>query len=140
MLHSVPPESIRESRVLREVVGHLITSYRDNASGSKNVFVNEIPGHLQLNIDPQWMASVLSGLLSAVTYFAKDSCIRLTAKFYGNVILVQVKDSGSCDINAIESQIRKLQPLAESMKGTVGVTSRRNNMTTITLGFPNLPM
>lgn len=140
MLYSIPSGPIPKSSVLHEVVDHLVTSYSDKATSKKNVFVNEIPGHFQLSTDPQWIASVLSGLLSAVVYYANDSCIRLTAKNYGNVILVQVKDSSSCNINAIESQIQKLQPLAESMRGSVGVTSRRNNITTITFGFPNLPM
>lgn len=140
MLFPSLPGSIGESSVLQEVVDHLVTSYSDKAASKKNVFVNEIPGHLQLSTDPQWIASVLSGLLSAVVYCAKDSCIRLTAKIYGNVILVQVKDSSSCNINVMESQIQKIQPLAESMRGSVGVTSRRNNITTITFGFPNLSM
>jgi len=39
------------------------------------------------------LASVLSGLLSAVVTHSKNSCIRLSAKIYGNVVLVQVKDS-----------------------------------------------
>lgn len=128
-----------ESSVLREIVDHLVTSFSFKATSNKNFFVNEIPGHLQLSADPQRIAAVLSGLLSAVVSCAKDSCIRLSAKIYGNIILVQVKDSSSFNSHAIESQVQKLQPLAEKMKGSVGVTSKRNSVTTITFGFPNLP-
>ena len=135
----VPSKSIQESSGLHEVVDLLVTSFSVKAASNKNFFVNEIPDHLQLSADPQGIASVLGGLFSAVVSYANDSCIRLSAKIYGNVILIQVKDSSSCNINAMESQIRKLQPLAESMRGSVGVTSQRNNITTLTFGFPNLP-
>jgi hypothetical protein len=136
----VHPKSIQHGNVLHEVVNRLVTSFSGIATSNKNLFVNEIPGHLQLAADPQMIASVISGLLSSVVSYAKDSCIRLSAKIYGNVILVQVKDSSSFNINAIESQVKKLQPLAERIRGSVGVTSQRNNITTLTFGFPNLPL
>ena len=135
----VQSKSIHESSVLHEVVELLVTSFSVNAASHKSFFVNEIPDHLHLSGDPQRIASVLSGLLSAVVSYTNDSCIRLSAKIYGNVILIQVKDSSRCNMNAIESQIQKLQPLAESMRGSVGVTSQRNNVVTLTFGFPNLP-
>lgn len=138
--NTVRPKPIQYGTVLHEVVNSLVTSFNVVATTNKNFFVNEIPGHLQLATDPQMIASVLSGLLSSVVSYTKDSCIRLSAKIYGNVVLVQVKDSTGCNSNVIASQVQKLQPLAERMRGSVGITSQRNNITTITFGFPNLPL
>lgn len=86
------------------------------------------------------LASVLSGLLSAVVTHSKNSCIRLSAKIYGNVVLVQVKDSTASNTGAVENEVRQLQPIAEKMLGSVIVNSYRKNMTTITFAFPNMPL
>jgi hypothetical protein len=58
---------------------------------------------------------------------------------YGNIVLVRVRNSGSLNISGIESQLQTLLPLAERMKGSIGFTSQRNNITTICFGFSNLP-
>jgi len=125
---------------LHEVVDQLVKTFTAKATSNKNFFVNEIPGHLQLGRDPQVIASVLGGLLSAVVSYAKDSCIQLSAKMYGNVILVRVRSSSDFNINGIENQLQTLLPLAERMRGAVGFTSQRNNITTICFGLSNLPL
>lgn len=86
------------------------------------------------------LTSVLSGLLLAVVTHSKNSCIRLSAKIYGNVVLVQVKYSTASNAGAIENDVRQLQPIAEKMLGSVIVNSYRKNMTTIAFAFPNLPL
>ena len=124
---------------LQEVADQLVKTFTAKATSNQSYFVNEIPGHLQLNRDPQVIASVLSGLLTTVVFYTKDSCIQLSAQVYGNIVLVRVRNSGSCNINGIESQIQTLLPLAERMKGSIGFTCQRNNITTICFGFSNLP-
>lgn len=136
----VQSKPIQATSVLHEMADHLVRSFMVKATGNKSFFVNDIPNNLQLSTDPQRIASVLSGFLCAVVSYTKDSCIRLSAKIYDNIILVQIKDSGSFNTTALESKVQKLQPLAERLKGYVGVTSRRNSMTTLTFGFPNLPL
>ena len=129
----------RPVRKLQEVADQLVKTFTAKATSNKSYFVNEIPGHLQLRRDPQVIASVLSSLLTTVVFYTKDSCIQLSAQMYGNIVLVRVRNSGSCNINGIESQLQTLLPLAERMKGSIGFTSRRNNATTICFGFCNLP-
>lgn len=124
---------------LHEVVDQLLKTFTAKATSNKSYFVNEIPGHLQLSRDPQVIASVLGGLLTTVVSYAKDSCIQLSAKMYGNIILVRVKNSGGFNINGIENKLQTLLPLAERMRGSIGFTTQRNNLTTICFGFSNLP-
>ncbi len=125
---------------LYELASRLVNTFLDKASRNNSFFINEIPQDLLLDANPQMFASVLSGLLSTVVSFAKDSCIRLTAKTYGNVILLQVKDSNTFYKYSIDKEIEKLQPLAEKMKGSISVTSQRKKLTTITFGFPNFQL
>jgi hypothetical protein len=124
---------------LQEVADQLVKTFAAKATSNQSYFVNDIPGHLQLRRDPQVIASVLSGLLTTVVFYTKDSCIQLSAQMYGNMVLVRVRNSGFCNINAIESQLQTLLPLAERMKGSIGFTSQRNKITTICFGFSNLP-
>jgi hypothetical protein len=125
---------------LHEVVDSLVKSLPADAAGNKSFFVNEIPGHLLLGRDPQVVASLLGGLLSTVVSYAKDSCIRLSAKLYGNIILVRVNSSGDVSINGIDRYLQTLLPFAERMRGAIGFTTQRNNTTTICFGFSNLPL
>ena len=124
---------------LQEVADQLVKAFTAKATSNQSYFINEIPGHLQLNRDPQVIASVLSGLLTTVVFYTKDSCIQLSAQLYGNIVLVRVRNSGSLNINGIETQLQTLLPLAERMKGSIGFTCQRNNITTICFGFSNLP-
>jgi K+-sensing histidine kinase KdpD len=135
----ITPDFLQVNR-LHEVVDRLVKTLQAKTTGNQSFFVNEIPGHLQLGRDPQVIASVLGRLLSAVVSYAKDSSIQLSAKMYGNVILVRVKSSCGFNNNGIEKQLQTLLPLAERMRGAIGFTSQRNNITTICLGFSNLPL
>lgn len=134
------PESSYSFSGLYQLTNCLVNTLQPKATSNKSFFINEIPEQLPLAADRQMLTSVLNGLFSIVVSNTKDSCIRLTAKSYGNVVLVQVKESPNLNINAIESEVRKLQPLAEKMRGSVSVTSQRKKLTTITFGFPNLPL
>ena len=79
------------SNKLNDVVDCLINSLMPKAYSNKNFFVNDIPDHFQLEKELPVITSVLGGLLSTVISNVKDSCIRLSAKLYGNIVLVDVK-------------------------------------------------
>ena len=125
---------------LRDFINCLTNTYIAKAGQNKRCFVNEIPDHLQLETDPQMLGPVLNGLFLSVVSHAKESCIRIAAKVYGNVVLLKVKDSNGPDIYGIEDELKKLNTIAEKMKGSVNVTGKNKILTTITIGFPNLPM
>jgi hypothetical protein len=123
---------------LHEVTSRLVNSYMDKVTRNNSFFVNEIPCDLLIETDPKLFASILSGILDAVASSVKNSCIRLTVKIIGQVILVQVKESNGLNSHFMDTELQKLLPLAEKMKGSVSVTSQRKKITTITFGFPNV--
>jgi len=140
MLATTRPEISNSFSGLHQLTDCLVNTFLAKATSNNNYFINEIPDQLHLATDRQMVATVLSGLLSAVVSYAKDSCIRLSAKIYGNVVLMQVKESTCLNNNAFESEVSKLQPLAEKMRGSFCVISQRQKLTTINFGFPNLPL
>ena len=125
---------------LRDLVNQLATSFTCRPGRPNIVFVNEVPDHLQLGTDAKVFASVFNGLLDAVFAYTKDSCIRATAKIYGNVILLKLKDSNNPHIDSMETEMKKLKPVAEMMRGSLNVTIQNKKSTTITFGFPNSPI
>jgi hypothetical protein len=120
---------------LNDVVDQLINTLLPKASSNKSFFVNDIPDHLQLKKESPVVTSVLGGLLSTVISNAKDSCIQLSAKLYGNVVLVHVKNAHGFNPHAIQSQLQQLQALAEKNRGTIGFTRHQSTITSLTFGF-----
>ena len=112
----------------------------DEAARNKSFFIKDIPCDLLLETAPQLFASVLSGILSAVVSSAKNSCIRLTVKVFGHVILVQVKESNGLNSHFMDIALLELLPIAEKMRGSVSVTSQRKKITTITFRFANVQL
>jgi hypothetical protein len=120
---------------LNDVVDRLINTLLPKASRNTSFFVNDIPDHLQLKKESPVITSVLGGLLSTIVSNAKDSCIWLSAKLYGNVVLVHVKNANGFNPHAIQDQLDQLQTLAEKNRGTIGFTCHRNTITSLTFGF-----
>lgn len=120
---------------IHAIADRLVTSFLPEAVSNQNFFINDIPGHLQFRNDSQVAVSVLGGLLSAIATYAKNSCIRLTARLYGNVILIHVKNSNGFNSSIIQGRLQQLQILAGKTKGAVGFTSHQDTVTSVTFGF-----
>lgn len=140
MLNTKRPEISYDSSGLHELADFLFSKFLRIAASSRSIFVNEIPTQLPVTADKQMLTSVLNGLFSAVVINGTDSCIKVSAKRFGHMILLQVKKLSSLKNISCENEVRKLQPLAAKMRGSVEVTRDRKKLTTITFGFPNLPL
>ena len=134
------PANMQDFITLRELAACLSGSFLPLAQQNKSVIINDIPEDLFIDTNTEVVASILGGLLSAVVKNAKESHISISAKLYGNVVLVHVKDYNNINYSLVENKLRSLQPLAEKIGGAVSVTSQRHNVTTFAFSFPNLPL
>ena len=123
---------------LHHLVNEIITGVSAKTSRHNSCIVNDIPIHLQLASNTDMIASVVSNLLSTLATYAENSCIRITAKVFNNVILLQLKDQNSINTYTIANSLQSSQPIAEKIGGFLGVTSQRKNETTIVFSFPNI--
>lgn len=126
---------MENSTCIHDVADHLLKSFLPKAVSNQNFFINDIPVHLEFQKDAGVATSILSGLLSVIATYAKNSCIRLTAKLYGNVTLIHVKNSNGVNSSFIQGHLQQLQVLAGKTKGSVGFTSHQNSVTSVTFGF-----
>jgi hypothetical protein len=134
------PEARQDFITLSELANNLSSGFLPQARTNKSVIVNDIPEDLFIDTDLELVASIFAGLLAAVVKNAKESYIRLSAKVFGNVVLLHIKDHNNFNYSPVENKVQQLLPLAEKIGGSVSVTSQRNNVATFAFSFPNLPM
>ena len=128
----------QESIALQTLVSHLVAGIVPIAVRGRNFLVNDIPPGLLLHADTAMVTDVLNNLFTSIIPYVENSCIRITAKVYGNVILVQLRDHTGINSYFIEQHLTECQPIAEKIGGYVGITSQRDNERTIVFSFPNI--
>ena len=124
---------------LQQLVSRAIAGVMPIAIRNKSFIINEIAPGLQLAGNSDMISTVLHKLIDTVSVHSMNSCIRVSAKAYGNVILVQVRDHHSADACTLAFSLEPAQPVAEKIGGYLGITSQWRNETTIVFSFPNVP-
>lgn len=125
---------------LRQLAGTLTDSFLPTATRNRNFFVNAIGSDIEIGQNREWIASVISGMLSTVVGYSRDTCIRLTAKKMDSVIIVEIQESGSVNSYTMACALQKIQSLAEKIGGSLHLSINKPQTTTISFSFPNLPL
>ena len=123
---------------LNQFVSRLTVNHIPAAVHNHSFFVNNIPADLAIENNRQWIASVISGLLSTVAGHAKNTCIRLSAKKYDHIVVFMIQESGNTNSYAMASDLSQAYLLAEKIGGCLSVSVPVMNNTTISFSFPNL--
>jgi hypothetical protein len=121
---------------LNELVERLAAGILPTAVRKKSFIVNDVPAELFIDTDEDVLAAVLSSLLQTVVNHAENSCIRVTAKAYGDIIIVNITDSNTANSYAVASALPRVQPLAEKIGGYLSMIRQWEKITTITFSFP----
>ena len=106
---------------------------------SEKTIVNDVPAGLQINTDQHKLAAVIDSLMNKVIGHTTSSSLRVSAKNYGNVTLLYIKDKSRLNSPAFANSLVEVEKLAEELRGSVSVTSYRNDVTTVALSFMNIP-
>lgn len=128
-----------ENRTLKSLVKELVTELIPATVNNNSFIINDIPGELRLAANPDIISSVMRNLLNTMAAHTTGSCIRISAKTYSDVVLVQVKDH-SMNGSTLAYNLQATQPIAEKIGGFLGITSQWRNETVIVFSFPNLPI
>jgi K+-sensing histidine kinase KdpD len=131
------PRETFSTVALHEVVTVLADSLSVAAVSKKSFILNDVPENIVIQTDAGLVESALGKLLNMVIRHTENSCIRITAKTFGNVVLLHIKDDGCLCYDSMSENLNNIQSLAERMGGYVGFTSFRNKLTTIALSFVN---
>lgn len=124
---------------LKQIAGKLMNGYLPVAVKHNNFFVNDIPADLAIEHNQSWISSVICGVLDTIVQHSRETCIRITARKYGYVVVLEVKESGSVNGYAMACGLQQVNSLAEKIGGCLSI-SIQQPMTTVAFSFPNLPV
>ena len=138
MEHQLTPALSSPSSNLKELISRLVNSALPTAVRRKSFIVNDIPCELYVAGNENILATVLSNLLNTVVSHTENSCVRVSAKVYGGIILVYMKDSGYFNKSIVTCQLQELQLLAKKLGGCISVITRRTEAPSIAFSFPHM--
>lgn len=121
---------------LNQLVTRLTGNYLQLATDNRSFFVNDIPENLPVESNSQWIASVISRILSIVARNVKNTCIRLSAKKHGHVTVLEIQESGAVNTYALASDLQTVNLLAEQIGGHLDITLPKAEVITISFSFP----
>ncbi len=131
---------VQQKQTLQRLVDSIINQLTPETVKGNFRILNEINPLLVLKTDPEIVKSVIRGLINTLFEKSSNRHILISAKEYGNVLLVHVKD-----LNNESSAISEMLPFsiiekAKMISGYVGITRHFDNTTVVAFSFPNLPM
>jgi glucose-6-phosphate-specific signal transduction histidine kinase len=125
---------------LKQLTGKIAGKYLPNAVRNHSFFMNDIPEDLPVEHNQEWVSSIINGLLNAVVLHAKDTCIRMNARKFGHVVVLEIQESGCISTYAMACGLQDVQTQAEKIGGCLTISINREKTTTISFSFPNLPI
>ena len=125
---------------LNQLAGRVTGSLLSAAVNNKNFFVNDIPSDLPVSYNKEWLATVLSGMLSVVVNHAQNACIRLSARKYGYIIVLEIQQVGKIANYTRDQGLQQVEQLAEKIGGCLHMTFRNAETKVLSFSYPNLPM
>jgi hypothetical protein len=125
---------------LHHLVDRLINNFSPAAVRNHNFFVNDIPQELPVEHNKEWVASVISGMIATIVNDARNKCIRLSAKKYGFVFVLEVHQKGCAANSPVNANLQQIQKLAEQIGGCLFVNIQDEEQAVMSFSFPNLPI
>jgi hypothetical protein len=124
---------------LHLMVSRISAGSLPSATRKNSFIINDVPADLHANTDENMLATVFGSLLNTVITHTENCCIRISAKLYGRVVLLQLKESSRLNSRAFADNLRQVQQLAEKIGGTVSISNNYTEASTIVFSFVNNP-
>jgi len=81
---------------LHQLIGRLTTVFLPGVVRNQSFFINNVPDDLPIGNNPQWVASVVSRMISTAVNHVKNACIYLSARRHDHVVVLEIKQSRQC--------------------------------------------
>ncbi|MCW3117434.1 MAG: hypothetical protein JWM28_1516 [Chitinophagaceae bacterium] len=127
-----------EECTLKQLTDQLIIACQPAAQKQNSYFINNVPAGLKIGIDKEGLATLLGSMFYIMASCSRDTCIKISAENYHDMVMLRVKDSSTFNSYAVGSKRQHLQQLAEKIGGSLTITSEQPKETTITFSFNNL--
>lgn len=130
----IDPGISKDSVALKELINRILDSFMPLALKQKNEFQNDVP-NLHVHTDSYLLGRVITGLFGTIMRQCENSCIRLSAKSFHNVVLVHITSiNGFQGVHAME-EMDEIESLAEKLGGCILYNNQHLKESTFTLSF-----
>jgi hypothetical protein len=120
---------------LRFLAGKLINGIQPAAVRQNSFIVNDISPAIMVTTDENLLATVINDLLAVIVSRNKNSCIRLTAKSFTNLVLLHIQDQNKTIRETTLNDFDGLQPLASKVGGCITINNRKKESATLVLSM-----
>lgn len=120
---------------LHLMINRLIINTMPLASRQQCIISNEIQPGFFVEADEKKLLTVTGNLLNAVIAHSTNCSLAISAKQIGHVILLHVKVNSRLYSRPFAEKLAGVQEMALKAGASVSVTSFRNNLTTLAIGF-----
>ena len=122
---------------LHLMINRLIISTMSLASRQQCIIVNEVQPGFFVEAHEKKLLAVTGNLLNAVIEHSKNCSLAISAKQVGHVILLHMKVDSRLYSRPFADKLAGIRQMALQTGASVSVTSFRNNITTLAIGFMN---
>ena len=123
---------------LQQFTNRLVHGVQTLAIQQNSLIVNDIFDEFTVNTDAQLLSTVISRLLGTVIGKSKDSCIRISAKSYHNVILFRINHQVIAGLNMYE--LKEIEAYAASLGGCITLNTQAKKGNAIIFSFIDHPI
>ncbi len=131
------PIPVLITKSLQKMVNLAAGNLRLTAAERHSFIVNEVSAEFQIETNEIILTTLLNELLSAVVTNTKNSCIRIEAKEYDDVVFLTVKENSGNANGTVALNLEAIKILAMKMNGAITVSNTGNKINSILLSFPN---
>ncbi|MFI5133907.1 MAG: hypothetical protein ACHQEB_06195 [Chitinophagales bacterium] len=129
------PKTQIRTIALDRMVTRLLPRFQPAAVRQKSFIINDVPPDFYVDTDKEILAAAISSLFVSFISRTHNSCIRVTAKRYNNIVLLRLKDANTGFTSVSDYNWQEARSLAAKLGGCVIIDDMYQKSATITLSF-----
>jgi len=120
---------------VKSLVSQLLSQFQPLAVEKRSFLLNDVPENFTVHTNESKLTAIMSSLMNSFINKSLDSCIRISAKRYNNIILLRLSHSNATMNFTPDPDWNKVNMLAANLGGCIIEDDIRRSHATITLSF-----
>ena len=121
---------------LYKLIARQLAVFQPLAVRQSSFIVNEVPADFRIMADEKTLSSLVHSMLSSVVSHSRNSCIRVSVKQFGNIILLKFRERKGEIV--FDMNRTNVMALTEKLGACIFMNDGRKKTNMLTLSFPNM--
>ena len=122
---------------LHKCINQVIDDLSSAAAVHSNTLVNDVPPAMMVSTDKNVLSKLVATLLDAIMMNSQGNTIHITAKLFGSITLIHIRNSQAKYNGCIGTVIQQMQPLVDALRGCLTVSNNKKHGLTLAFTFIN---